>query len=55
MEKLKSRKFWMAVIAGALVVANEGLDLNLPTDTIQTFAGLVISYILGQSFVDAKK
>lgn len=54
MQKLKSRKFWMAVVAGLVVVANEGLDLNIPADTVQTVAGVVISYILGQSFVDAR-
>ena len=52
MDKLKSRKLWMAVVTGALVVLNEGLGLNLPTDAIMTVAGIAITYILGQSVVD---
>lgn len=55
LEKLKSRKFWMAVISAALIVANEGLDLNIPKDAVMTLAAVVISYILGQSYVDAQK
>jgi len=51
--KLKSRKFILAVISGALVVFNQGLDLNLPSETILTFAGIVVAYILGESAVDA--
>jgi len=52
--KLKSRKFWMAVVAGALVIVNQGLDLNLPEDAVNAVAGIVISYILGQAYVDSK-
>lgn len=55
MEKLKSRKFWLAVTTALLVVANQGLDLNLPEDSILTIAGVVISYIFGQSLVDANR
>ena len=54
-EKLKSRKFWIAVVSAILVVANDGLGLNLDRDTIMTLAGIVISYLLGQSYVDANK
>ncbi|MED0678633.1 hypothetical protein P4S83_16610 [Aneurinibacillus thermoaerophilus] len=53
--KLKSRKFWMAVVTAGLVIANEGLELNLPSESILSISGLVIAYILGQSHVDAKK
>lgn len=55
MEKFKSRKFWMAVVTGLLVVANEGLGLNLPSEAVLTVAGVAISYILGQGYVDGKK
>ncbi|MBC7340940.1 MAG: hypothetical protein H5U02_00540 [Clostridia bacterium] len=51
--KLKSRKFWMALVSAVLLVANEGLGLNLPEDVIVPFAALVISYILGEAIVDA--
>jgi uncharacterized membrane protein len=52
-DKFKSRKFWMAVVTGALVVLNQGLDLNLPEDAIMTVAAIAISYIIGQGVVDA--
>lgn len=55
MEKLKSRKFWMAVVGAGLVVANEGLGLNLPEEAVMTVAGMLIAYILGQAYVDGKK
>ena len=54
-EKLKSRKFLLAVVSALLIIANDGLGLNLDKDTIMTLASIVISYILGQSFVDAKR
>ncbi len=55
LEKLKSRKFWMAVISALLIIANDGLGLKIPTDAVMALAGVVISYILGQSYVDANK
>lgn len=55
MQKLKSRKFWMAVVAGLLVVANEGLGLALPEEAIMTVAAVAISYILGEAYVDGKR
>ena len=55
MEKLKSRKFWMAVIAAALIVANEGLGLDIPTDTVMAFAAVVIGYIFGEAYVDSHR
>lgn len=55
MKKLKSRKFWMAVVTAMLVIANEGLGLNLPEEAIMTVAAVVIGYILGESYVDGKR
>lgn len=54
MHKFKSRKFWMAVVAGLLVIANEGLGLDLPTESIMTVAAVVIGYILGEAYIDGK-
>lgn len=54
MEKLKSRKLWMAIISAILIIMNEGLGLKVPGETVLSFAGIVISYILGQSYIDAK-
>lgn len=55
MGRLMSRKLWVAVITGVLVIANEGLGLNLPKEEIMTVAGIAMSYILGQSYVDKNK
>jgi len=55
MNRLKSRKLWMAVISAALVIANRGLDLNIDENTVMAFAAIVMSYIFGQAYVDAKK
>jgi hypothetical protein len=55
MQKLKSRKLWMAVVSGILVVLNEGLGLGVNTETVIAFTGIVMSYIIGQSHVDGKK
>ena len=53
--KLKSRKLWMAIVSALLVVLNEGLGLGIDSETVLAFAGIVASYILGQSAVDTKK
>ena len=55
MDKLKSRKLWMAVAGALLVIANEGLGLGLPEDSILALAGILVAYILGQGVVDAQR
>jgi len=55
MEKIKSRKFWMVVVSAVLLVLNEGLGLKVPTDTVLSFAGVVMAYLFGQSYVDGKQ
>lgn len=50
--KLKSRKLWMSVISGVLVILNEGLGIGVDSNTVLGFSGIIMSYILGQSFVD---
>lgn len=54
-EKLKSRKFIIAVISAILLILNEGLNIKIPSETVLSFAGIIISYLLGQSYVDSKK
>lgn len=54
MSKLKSRKFWMAVVSSVVVIANDGLDLGLPADAIYSIAGIVMAYIFGQGYVDGQ-
>lgn len=53
-EKLKSRKFWVTVVSAILIVLNEGLGLDIDSETVLGFAGIIISYLLGQSYVDSK-
>lgn len=55
MEKIRSRKFWMALVSAVLVLLNDGFDMNIPSDTIIQFVSVVIAYILGQSYVDGRK
>lgn len=54
-QKLTSRKFWMAVVSALLMVAKDGLGLELPSETIIALAAVAISYILGESYVDAHR
>lgn len=53
MNKFKSRKFWMALVTGLLIIANDGLGLNLPSEAIKQVVEVVIAYIIGQGAVDA--
>lgn len=53
--KLTSRKFWLAVVSAILVVLNEGLDLGISNETVLAFAGIVITWILGETAVDVKR
>lgn len=52
MNKLKSRKFIMAVVGSLIVLANQGFDMNLPEATITQFVSILVAYILGESAVD---
>ena len=55
MQKFKSRKFWMAVVTAILVVLNDGLDLGVDSDTVLAFAGIVATWNIGESAVDATR
>ena len=55
MDKFKSRKFWMAVVSGLLVIVNDGLDLGLPNESILSIAAIVLGYIFAEAAVDAIK
>ena len=54
MNKLKSRKFWMALFTGLLIVVNDGLGLNIPSEAVLSLVSVVIAYILGEAYVDSK-
>jgi len=55
MNKFKSRKFWMAVISGVLVILNDGMDIGIDNQTVMAFAGIVMSFIFGEAYVDSKR
>tara|TARA_R110002020_G_scaffold182725_5_gene378437 strand:+ start:741 stop:977 length:237 start_codon:yes stop_codon:yes gene_type:complete len=55
LEKLKSRKFWIALLGALAPLAGDALG-NLsgvdPTTVIIAASSVVVSYIFGQSYVD---
>lgn len=53
LEKLKSRKLWVAVLGSALVAL--GSQLGLPEELTLKVAGLLGVYIIGESAVDFAK
>lgn len=54
LEKLKSRKLIVTLIAAVLIIANEALGEPLDKETVYTVAGLLASYVLGQGIADVK-
>lgn len=55
MERLKSRKLWIAIVSGILLVMKEGLDIEVDSATVIAFAGIMITGIGALAHVDAKK
>jgi uncharacterized membrane protein len=51
-DKLKSRKLWVTIVAGLLLLLNKQLGLNLDDSTIQNIGITVAAYVLGQGVVD---
>lgn len=54
MDRLKSRKFLMALATALLMILNEGLNLGIPADVYGWIVGVVIAWILGESYVDGR-
>ena len=54
MDRLKSRKFLMALATALLMILNEGLDLGIPADVYGWIVSVVIAWILGESYVDGR-
>lgn len=55
MDKLKSRKLWMAIFGALLPIINEEFNLGLNADTVIASVVAIVGYVLGQAHVDAKK
>ena len=55
LEKLKSRKFWFALIGALLPIIAQGFSQEIPlADAITLSVGVIVTYILGQGYVDGK-
>ena len=54
-EKLKSRKFWFAFLGALLPIVAQYLTDAVPVaEALQLSAAVIVSYIFGQGYVDAK-
>lgn len=53
LDKLKSRKLWVAVLGSALVTL--GTQLGLPEDTVNSLVAILVAYLLGQGIADHGK
>jgi len=54
-DKLKSRKFWFALLGAVLPVAAQYFSEDLAMgDALQLSAGIVVAYLFGQGYVDGK-
>lgn len=54
-QKLRSRKFWLAILAAILPVVNQELGINLPSEVILGIFGVLLAYIFGESLVDRER
>lgn len=52
-EKLKSRKFWIAVLSGLLVVLNDQFGWSIDPEAIKQFITVMVGYILAEGVADA--
>ena len=56
MEKLKSRKFWFALLGSLLPIIAQAMTEDIAmAEALQLSAAIIVSYILGQGYVDAKQ
>ena len=55
MDKLKSRKLWITILATALMVLAKKAGIDLEQEMLLAIAGMVIAYVTGQAIVDRGK
>ena len=56
MDKLKSRKSWFAFLGALLPVVAQAMTEDIQmAEAMQLSVAIVISYIFGQGYVDAKQ
>lgn len=53
-QRLKSRKFLMALASAIFIILNEGLEMGVPVDVYGWIVGVVVAWILGESYIDGK-
>lgn len=53
--KLKSRKFWVAIITAVVMLVSQLSGVELDPDQWATILVPVVAYILGESWVDARR
>ena len=53
--KMKSRKFWISVVGAVVLVLVDGLGIGIDREVILAAAGVIISFVLGESYIDSKK
>ncbi len=52
---IKTSEFWIALLGALIPVFNEHFGLRIPTESVLSIAGVIISYIIGRSYVKAKQ
>jgi uncharacterized membrane protein (DUF441 family) len=55
MERLSSRKLWIAVGGAAIVALAEQFGVELDPEQVITFGSIIVAYITGQAIVDKNK
>ncbi len=53
--RLRSRKFWLAVITPLVIIVTRALGLELEQDAIVAISAVISAYILGEAYVDSRK
>mgnify|MGYP001576093935 CR=1 FL=1 len=53
--RLKSRKFWVAVITPLVIIFTRVVGLELDNNAIVSISGVVSAYILGEAYVDSRR
>lgn len=55
MDRIKSRKLWLAVGAFLLIVLNGPLGLDISGENISTLSHVVMTYLAAQGITDIQK
>jgi len=54
-KKLRSRKLWVAIITALAVFLNEVFGIEIDAENLLMVVLPIVAYILGESWIDAKK